>query len=650
MPIIHYNTRSTSEALADKVSITYSQFDQIAEEAEKKSKEDYEAYETDLVNFARLGNLYIGGILTILVLAIVFCIQHIHGYGGTKLTLILGILILGIIGSLFVKSQKPEGIELKREQYPKLFSLIDDISSKVNAQADVVLLTDDYNAAVVQIPKAGFFGGSTNYLILGLPFMMAQDDKQFIATVAHEFGHLSNNHSETSRWIYNIHVRWSNLLKNLDEKNILFRPFFAWYIPRLSAKSLVMNRKHELEADQFAIDLAGIEANAQSLVVCDLRAHGYYKASEEVFKLARYSEQPPNDVYLQLQQGMNTIPTHELRKWLLEALEHEGTKGDTHPPLKARLEYGKSLDYYQNISDEELVSLCAPLPTGESSAEIYLGDELKDLIAYMSKTWYESQKEIWAHKHQNLKEMENFLGELNEKSKKEELTLDEMRAKANILSDLSEKELSLAVRHEILQREPNCPFSNYEIGRYLVENKIESHKNVDASNYLLRSCRYNLLLAESAQQIAIQHFSQHKRENEIDGLKALKEEIDQAFKERASIKDTDEFLEHELDNETREILVNWVGQINEIRALHLVRKKMTMFPESHHYIISLNVDGISSEDLPDFGKGILENSHFLGYTRSVFIVDTWNLKLDKKIRAVPNSLIVKRDGKGLVTG
>lgn len=650
MPIIHYNSKTTSEALADKVGVTYGQFDTIADEAEKKAKENYDAYEADLVNFARLGYLYIGTIVAIAIFLVVFLLLHVHNYVGVKLTIFLGLFVFAILSSLWVKVPKPEGIELLRNDFPKLFSMLDKICLKLKTQADVVLLTDDYNAAVTQIPQAGFFGGTTNYLILGLPYMMAKSDKEFVATIAHEFGHLSSNHSKNSDWIYNLHKRWDNLLQNLDEKNILFKPFFAWYIPRFSAKSLVMNRKHELEADQFSIDIAGADARARSLVSAELKGHAYSNTWNDVFKNARFSPEAPSDVYDRLRVNLNTTPTHELRKWLNEALEDEGSKSDTHPPLKERLVFANKLEEYQNISDEDLHALVAPLDEGQSSSEIYLGDKLSELISTLNQSWYHGYKQSWEEKHTYFKEVETALQELKDKEQNGELNLKELKAKANLLEELDEIDDAIAVRHLILEKEPFHPVSNFLIGVYLVEKKIESVNNVDASQFLMRSYRHNLIVADSAHIVTTQHFIQQNREVEMSLVEDARKELEIAMKERATVKDTDEFLEHDLSDEEKEAFVAWLTKVEQIKSLYIVRKIVSHFPESKHYIIGLNVHGTPSEELFELGQVIHEHSAFIDYTRSIVIFDTWLHKLEKKIKAVPNCLIFKRKGKEIQVG
>jgi hypothetical protein len=50
-----------------------------------------------------------------------------------------------------------------------------------------VLVTDDFNAAVVQAPRLGLFGWYRNYLLIGLPLAKALTVEQFKAVLAHEF-------------------------------------------------------------------------------------------------------------------------------------------------------------------------------------------------------------------------------------------------------------------------------------------------------------------------------------------------------------------------------------------------------------------------------------------------------------------------------
>ena len=103
----------------------------------------------------------------------------------------------------------------------------------VSARFDHVLLTEEFNAAVVQIPRLGILGWNRNYLIIGLPLMKALTRKQLAAVLAHELGHLAGGHARLGNWIYRLRLGWMRLARRLEDSEsvgkLVFRPFFARY-------------------------------------------------------------------------------------------------------------------------------------------------------------------------------------------------------------------------------------------------------------------------------------------------------------------------------------------------------------------------------------------------------------------------------------
>lgn len=109
-----------------------------------------------------------------------------------------------------------------------------------------MLLSDDFNAAVTQVPRLGIFGWPRNYLLLGLPLMKVLSREQFKAVLAHEYGHLAGGHARLSNWIYRQRQRWGKLLNALSEYqgygSFLFLPFLRWYTPYFNAFSFPLAR------------------------------------------------------------------------------------------------------------------------------------------------------------------------------------------------------------------------------------------------------------------------------------------------------------------------------------------------------------------------------------------------------------------------
>ena len=125
----------------------------------------------------------------------------------------LGALVWTVTKSLWVKTDPPVGIRLTKDEYPKLFDLIEEVRSKIKGPTiHEVVLDSKMNAAVMQRPMFGFFGWNKNYLLLGLPLMQAVSEDQFRSILGHEMGHLADKHGGPYAWVYSINNVWHNLL------------------------------------------------------------------------------------------------------------------------------------------------------------------------------------------------------------------------------------------------------------------------------------------------------------------------------------------------------------------------------------------------------------------------------------------------------
>ena len=73
-----------------------------------------------------------------------------------------------VLRSSWVKIEPPAGIEITASQAPELFATINELRSKLGApRFDHVLITDELNAAILQLPRLGIFGWPRNYLMIG---------------------------------------------------------------------------------------------------------------------------------------------------------------------------------------------------------------------------------------------------------------------------------------------------------------------------------------------------------------------------------------------------------------------------------------------------------------------------------------------------
>src|SRR5206468_7453099 len=157
---------------------------------------------------------------------------------------------------------------LVRANAPQVFALVDDLCRELQTpRFHDIVLTDDFNAAVSQQPRLGPFGWYRNYLLLGLPLMQTLSPEEFRAALAHELGHLSRQHGRFGSWIYRIRVMWLRLGAQPQggHGGLATQWFLTRWAPYFNAYTLVLARRQEYDADQFAAQLAGKNVLARGL-------------------------------------------------------------------------------------------------------------------------------------------------------------------------------------------------------------------------------------------------------------------------------------------------------------------------------------------------------------------------------------------------
>jgi hypothetical protein len=126
-----------------------------------------------------------------------------------KFQLIPLAMLAASLRSLWVAFPRPEGYRLEAKDCTRLRDLLREIHAVIDApNVHQILLTDDFNAGVVQVPRLGVLGWQQNYLLLGPPLIAALSPDNFRAVLAHELGHLSGNHGRFPGWIYRVRETW----------------------------------------------------------------------------------------------------------------------------------------------------------------------------------------------------------------------------------------------------------------------------------------------------------------------------------------------------------------------------------------------------------------------------------------------------------
>jgi Zn-dependent protease with chaperone function len=298
--------------------------------------------------------------------------------------------------AFLTRLEPPSGRELTREEAPRLFDVLDRIRAKLKAPPLYKVLVDDqYNAAICQVPRFGLFGGHRNYLIVGLPYMLGTPARETIAALAHEYGHLSGDHGKVGAWVYRQRRTFGALHAKVAEDaegnviNGLIADALDRFAPYFNAYTFVLSRQQEYEADAAASRIAGVEANASGLIRDELLgrwiAEGFWpRLYAQAGEVAKPRFMPYAAMRTAFAAAHGEWATQERLK---EALKKDSGLEDTHPCLRERLDA---------VGGKETL----PAVPEHSAAESLLGPTAKRLIEEFDRSWWEENRGSWQSHYQ----------------------------------------------------------------------------------------------------------------------------------------------------------------------------------------------------------------------------------------------------------
>nr|WP_322685388.1 M48 family metallopeptidase [Nostoc sp. DedQUE07]MDZ8131617.1 M48 family metallopeptidase [Nostoc sp. DedQUE07] len=604
---------------------------------------------------ATLGYAYIflvlGVTLTLLV-SIIFGILNAQSISKLSLTGLLFLLTLAfvLVRSLWVSFPPPTGLPLQSKDVPNLYSLINEISSKLKApRFHHILLTDDFNAAVVQIPRLGLLGWQQNYLIVGLPLMLALSPEQFRAILAHELGHLSGNHSHFSGWIYRQRETWYRILKGLQQSGhdlslLIFQLFLIWYIPFFNAYSFVLARMDEYEADRCAVDLTGEQNIAKALINFHVKSRfleRYFWSS--IYKQSQTEIEPPIMTYMDMRQALSQRLHQEITSaYLSEALTEKTNNADTHPCLTDRL---KALGYIADTQQE--LAIFAPIEI--SAAQELLGDALEVFIDYFSLNWRENIATPWRQKYARFQKLIATLKDLNYKSQKQQLTLKEAIQQAFLTLEIEGEEAVIPLLQEILNRDAYHASANYLLGEILLKKQDST-----GIEYIEKAIEQDSNIVIVGCQIICNFLKNQGKNNEAKSYQERAENYDKlilkARKERSNLKRNDKFYSHNISDIEVNKLRQQLSHYPQIITAYLVQKNLQYFPEKPLYVLAVKRgfsfwegSRIYETDNSKIVQSLLKENE-LPDNVFIFILNS-NLSMEKKLKRISNSMIYQKKGK-----
>lgn len=535
-------------------------------------------YRLRVALLAALGYVYLFGIVLILLGIVAVTLFYVRVNWIMVKVLWIPLALVGLVlRSLWITIPEPEGLKLQREQAPALLDLIDEVSTKLSGPTiHHVIVSDEFNASIVQIPQFGMFGWLRNYLNVGLPLLRALTPAEFRAVLAHEVGHLSGKHGRFSGWIYRLRQSWVEILTRVHQERhyatFLFAPFINWYAPYLNAYSFVLARAQERQADQYAVELAGREVAAVMLVRLMAKERGLNESFwPNFFRKSKDDPKTPVDPFVQMLDGLDQpIGPLNTQKWFFESLREPTGYEDTHPALVDRL---AAIGFDKD--GKEVATLIEALLEADDRTQTaeshYIKNLPGDFVRSLNRLWRERIAHAWSENHQQIQTAQKRINELDQQANKRDLTLDEHWERVALLGQIKEPPDILPSIDVILRDHPDHAGAHYAKGSILLEQKNpEGVAHLEKAMELLPATT-----GDASTLLSGFYFDQGNKELAEEFRKRAGEFIEKQQKQQEQalkFSATDRFVSHGLDEETVKQIQGKLRNVHGLRGAFLVRK------------------------------------------------------------------------------
>lgn len=327
--------------------MTREEFEGLVERLDEQAKQHPKRYRLKVVLLALGANLVVGALALLPALLLGLCVAFTApDIPAPAIAAVIGALLWIAFKTVWVKLPPPTGLALHAAQAPELFRMIRALQRELNAPSlHRVLLTDDFNAAVVQRPRCGMLFRPRNHLVIGLPLMKALTTDQFNAVLAHELAHLAGAHGRFANWACRQRRRWMQLSQALDGAprhiSSLFKSRLQRYTSYFNAHTLPLTRAHEYHADAASARLTSPRIAAEALTsVSVIGSYLYEKYWPRIHQ--KIADHPAMSFapYSAITHAVaNELDSESALQWLARAMARQTACDDGHPALADRLKH-----------------------------------------------------------------------------------------------------------------------------------------------------------------------------------------------------------------------------------------------------------------------------------------------------------------------
>lgn len=634
----------------------YDQYISLIQSLEVSAAQNRKGYEFKVLLLTVLGYAYFVGLILLFVVPLpvvgvllLLAPEQVWKllFWGAKLWWLflpgLGIYF-GFIGSairsITAKVPDPEGVELSRKDAPELFDFVAKTCKELKAQKPAkVLVTDEFNAGVVTMPRFGIFGRKI-LLVLGLPLMKALSPEQFQAVIAHEIGHISGKHGVFAKWAYQMREAWGRLIDSQEETEnkfaALYKRFVDWFFPYFTAYSFVLMREHEKDADRDAAQLVGKRQLGEALILMETKSR---KLNDEfwrdVHKENIASELPTKQIFSRMLTSLSFVGEDSSSASLADAVKVPTDFDDSHPSLADRL---RMIGYW---TSGDLPDIPAHVETDAGAK--FLGASADSIADDFDTAWDRHAEHTWKDRHQHFRESDKRVTELEDKRFAGEASLEDLREIAQILTERDGLEAAIPAIEEAAEKFPEDAVVWYNLGlARLSQNDDSGLDNLDKASEIDKTLMFD------ASHLAFSYLRGKGRLEEarkyVSAIDEQNEIFEKARIERTAAVQADTWEPHDLPQDFVASIPKKLAGLDEISAIYLVHKKVQYMPEVPYRVLFLELRGKKRGDAePGAIFNIVTNRLDTGELHYFAILDqSWG-NTGKVLDSIPGARVLPPD-------
>ncbi|MEV5571390.1 M48 family metallopeptidase [Spirillospora sp. NPDC052269] len=251
---------------------------------------------------------------------------------------VLTVAALALLRALVVVSRgngvdAPRGRAVGPRDEPELWREVTALAAAAGtAPPDEIRVIPDVNAAVTEETSWLGLRAKKRRMLIGRPLFVLLTRAELAAVLGHELGHYSGSHLRLGEPTYRGHLALSRTIGGLDDHPSVQR-LFVWYGKLYLRVSKAVARRQELEADEFAVRIAGRHAASEALTKVRIVDVAWEAYRLEYLPLIGPAKARPTELY----GGLRHLMNGQRQRFLAEANSAEPSPYDSHPSLPDRL-------------------------------------------------------------------------------------------------------------------------------------------------------------------------------------------------------------------------------------------------------------------------------------------------------------------------